>query len=40
MVKPFGDYGQAKAENNPNKDKTDQLGASVPVGPEGKVLVE
>ena len=40
VVKPFVSYGQAKADNNPNKAKTVQLGASVPVGPAGKVLVE
>ena len=40
VVKPFVSYGQAKADNNPNKAKTEQLGASVPVGPAGKVLVE
>ncbi|GKT22190.1 porin [Acidovorax sp. SUPP3334] len=40
MVKPFVSYGQAKADNTTNKAKTVQLGASVPVGPAGKVLVE
>lgn len=40
VVKPFVSYGQAKADNSPNKAKTVQLGASVPVGPAGKVLVE
>ena len=36
VVKPFVSYGQAKADNNPNKAKTVQLGALVPVGPAGK----
>ena len=40
VVKPFLSYGEAKADNTDNKAKTMQIGASVPVGPSGKVLVE
>lgn len=40
VVKPFLSYGQAKAENSDNKAKTLQVGASVPAGPAGKVLVD
>ena len=32
VVKPFVSYGQAKADNNPNKAKTLQIGASAPLG--------
>ena len=40
VVKPFLSYGQVKADNTANKGKTLQLGASIPTGPSGKVLVE
>lgn len=40
VVKPFLSYGQVKADNSDNKAKTLQLGASIPAGPAGKVLVE
>lgn len=40
VAKPFLSYGQAKADNSDNKAKTLQLGASVPTGPAGKVLVD
>lgn len=40
MVKPFLSYGQAKADNSDSKAKTVQLGASIPAGPAGKVLVD
>lgn len=38
VVKAFASYGQAKADNSPNKAKTTQLGVSVPAGATGKVL--
>lgn len=40
MVKPFLSYGQASADNTADKAKTVQLGASIPAGPAGKVLVD
>lgn len=39
-VKPFVSYGRSKADNSANEAKTVQLGASVPAGPTGKVLVD
>ena len=39
-VKPFLSYGQAKADSSDSKAKTMQLGASIPAGPAGKVLVD
>lgn len=40
VVKPFVSYGRSKADNSTNEAKTMQLGASVPAGPAGKVLVD
>ena len=40
VVKPFLSYGRAKADNTTNEAKTLQLGASIPAGPTGKVLVD
>ncbi|AVT12101.1 porin [Paracidovorax avenae] len=40
VVKPFLSYGESKADNTDNKAKTMQVGASIPTGPSGKVLVE
>jgi len=40
VVKPFASYGRSKADNSTNEAKTLQLGASIPAGPTGKVLVD
>ena len=39
-VKPFLSYGRSKADNSTNEARTLQLGASIPAGPTGKVLVD
>ncbi|MDB5885376.1 MAG: porin, Gram-negative type [Polaromonas sp.] len=40
MAKPFLSYGRSKADNSASAAKTLQLGASIPAGPAGKVLVD
>ncbi|MBG6075270.1 porin [Polaromonas sp. CG_9.11] len=40
VVKPFASYGRSRADNSTNEAKTMQLGASIPAGPTGKVLVD
>ncbi|WP_029523813.1 porin [Polaromonas glacialis] len=39
-IKPFVSYGRSKADNSTNEAGTMQLGASIPAGPTGKVLVD
>jgi predicted porin len=39
VIKAYLSYGQSKADNNPSKAKTTQIGASIPFGRGGKVLV-
>ncbi|RCX10082.1 porin [Extensimonas vulgaris] len=38
VVKTYLSYGQSKADNNPSKAKTTQIGVSIPIFTSGKIL--